>query len=321
MRVVLCYPVEQRHRNQIAAVSPNIELVDAGQERIAKLLGTADIFCGHAKVPVPWDAVVAAGRLRWIQSSAAGMDHCLVPPVIASDILVTSASGLFADQVAEQTMALLLGLLRGLPTFFRQQQSKDFTRRPTGDLHGKTIAIIGLGGNGRRIAEVLSPFRVRILATDMFPHNKPPHVESVGPADELHRVLSQVDIAILCVPLNSQTYHMIDAAALAKMKPGAMLINVARGPVVDEAALVDALGRGHLSAAGLDVTEVEPLEPTSRLWEMSNVIITPHVGAQSAKRVDDSTDLFCENLERYLRGDRLKNIVDKELGFPRPSFD
>lgn len=105
------------------------------------------------------------------------------------------------------------------------------------------------------------------------------------------------------------------------MKPGAMLINVARGPVVDEAALVDALGRGHLSAAGLDVTEVEPLEPTSRLWEMSNVIITPHVGAQSAKRVDDSTDLFCENLERYLRGDRLKNIVDKELGFPRPSFD
>jgi D-3-phosphoglycerate dehydrogenase len=321
MRIVLCYPVKQHHRDQIAAVSPDLDVVDAGQERIAELLGTADIFCGHAKVPVPWDEVVAAGRLQWIQSSAAGMDHCLVPSVIASDILVTSASGLFADQVAEQTLALLLGLLRGLPTFFRQQQAKDFTRQPTGDLHGKTIGIIGLGGNGRRIAKVLAPFQVRILATDMFPHNKPPEVESIRPADELHQVLSQVDIAILCVPLNAQTQHLIDAAAFAKMKPGAILINVARGPVVDELALVDALVSGQLSAAGLDVTEVEPLATSSPLWEMPNVLITPHVGAQSAKRVDDSTNLFCENLERYLRGERLRNVVDKELGFPRPSSD
>jgi D-3-phosphoglycerate dehydrogenase len=105
------------------------------------------------------------------------------------------------------------------------------------------------------------------------------------------------------------------------MKPGAILINVARGSVVDEAALVNALASGKLSAAGLDVTEVEPLPEASPLWEMPHVIITPHVGAQSAKRVDDSTKLFCENLERYLSGARLRNIVDKELGFPRPSSD
>lgn len=321
MRVVLCYPVEQRHRDQIAAVSTEVEVVAAGQERIAELLPTADIFCGHAKVPVPWDEVVARGRLRWIQSSAAGMDHCLVPSVIASDILVTSASGLFANQVAEQTLALLLGLLRGLPTFFRQQQAKDFTRRETGDLHGTTVGIVGLGGNGRRIAEVLAPFRVRILATDMFPHDKPTHVEAVRPADALHDVLSQVDIVILCVPLNSQTHHMIDAAAFSKMKPGAILINVARGPVVDEAALIAALVSGRVAAAGVDVTEVEPLPGASPLWDMPNVIITPHVGAQSATRVDDSTNLFCENLEHYLSGERLRNVVDKELGFPRPSSD
>ena len=321
MRVVLCYPVEQRHREQIAAVSSKIEVVDAGQERIAELLPTADIFCGHAKVPVPWDEVVAGGRLRWIQSSAAGMDHCLVPEVIASDILVTSASGLFANQVAEQTLALLLGGLRGLPTFFRQQQAKDFTRRPTGDLHGKTIGIIGFGGNGRRIAEVLSAFQVRILATDLFPQNRPSHVEDLRPANELYEVLSEVDVAVLCVPLNAQTHHMIDAVALEKMKAGAILINVARGPVVDELALVDALKTGHLSGAGLDVTEVEPLPVASPLWDMPNVIITPHVGAQSVRRVDDSTALFCENLERYLRGERLLNTVDKELGFPRPTSD
>lgn len=319
MKVVLCYPVEERHRQQIAAVSDALEVVDAGQERIAELLPTADIFCGHAKVPVPWDEVVAGGRLRWIQSSAAGMDHCLVPSVIDSDIVVTSASGLFADQVAEQTLALLLGLLRGLPTFFRQQQSKDFTRRATSDLHGMTVGIIGFGGNGRRIADVLAPFNVRLLATDMFPINQPDHIDELLPATALCDVLSRVDVAILCVPLNAQTNGMIDATALSVMKPDSILINVARGPVVVEPALVDALTSGRLQAAGLDVTEIEPLPETSPLWEMPNVIITPHVGAQSAKRVDDSTDFFCENLARFVKGDPLKNIVDKELGFPRPS--
>ena len=319
MRIVLCYPVEERHRRQIASVSPDLEVVDAGQQRIAELLPTADIFCGHAKVPVPWDEVVAQGRLQWIQSSAAGMDHCLAPAVIASKITVTSASGLFANQVAEQTLALILGLLRGLPTFFRQQQAKEFTRRPTGDLHGKTIGIVGFGGNGRRIAEVLAPFEVRVVAVDMFPVNKPDYVEELLPAERLLDVLRQSDITILCVPLNDRTAGMIDANALKLMKPASILINVARGPIVDEAALIDVLNRGHVQAAGLDVTEVEPLPPTSSLWEMPNVIITPHVGAQSAKGVDDSTDFFCKNLRHYLAGEPLDNLVDKALGFPRPN--
>src|SRR6185295_13109105 len=142
MRVVLCYPLERRHYDQIvAACPPGTEVVDAGQERIAAELPNADIFCGHAKVPVPWPDVFCGGRLKWIQSSAAGLDHCLVPEVIASNIVVTSASGLFADQVAEQTLALLLGLLRGLPTFFRAAQKKEFIRRPTLDLHGSTVGI------------------------------------------------------------------------------------------------------------------------------------------------------------------------------------
>jgi D-3-phosphoglycerate dehydrogenase len=121
MRIVLCYPIESRHYDQFVAAAPGCEIVDAGQEGIATELLSADVFMGHAKVPVPWPEVVAQGRLKWIQSSAAGLDHCLTPEVIDSPIPVTSASGLFADQVAEQTLALLLGLLRGLPTFFRAQ--------------------------------------------------------------------------------------------------------------------------------------------------------------------------------------------------------
>ena len=317
MRVVLCFPVAPRNCAQIAAVSEQLEVVNAGQEGIASELLAADIFCGHAKVHVPWDEVVRQGRLRWIQSSAAGLDHCLTDAVIRSDIAVTSASGLFADQVAEQTMALLLGLYRGLPCFFRQQQQHEFVRRPTRDLHGSTIGIVGFGGNGRRLAEVLATYRTRILATDLFPTDKPDYVDKLWPASRLDELLSEVDVVVLCVPLNKQTEGLIDSASLSRMKRGAVLINVARGPVVVEADLVAALESNQLSAAGLDVTETEPLAAESPLWDMPNVLITPHVGAQSDRRVDDTTDFFCDNLRRYLAGDSLVNLVDKALGFPR----
>jgi D-3-phosphoglycerate dehydrogenase len=319
MRIVLCYPIEPRHLEQIRAAALGHEVIDAGQARIAAELLAADIFCGHAKVSVPWPEAVRRGRLKWIQSSAAGLDHCLTPEVIASDILVTSASGLFANQVAEQTLALLLGLLRGLPTFFRAQQKREFIRRPTRDLHHRTVGIVGLGGNGTRIAETLRAFHTRIVATDMFTEGQTACVDELWPADRLDRLLAESDIVILCVPLNGQTQGMIAARELARMKRGAILINVARGPVVVEADLAAALQSGHLSGAGLDVTEIEPLPETSPLWDLPNVIITPHVGAQSASRADDTTNLICENLRRYFADKPLINKVEKRLGYPTPA--
>lgn len=317
MRIVLCYPVEDRHLRQIATAAPGAEIVDAGQERIAEEILAADIYCGHAKVhPVPWDEVVRRGRLQWIQSSAAGMDHCLVPSVIASDIIVTSASGVLADQVAEHALALTTGLLRSLPVFFRAQQKKEFIRRPTGDLHRATIGIVGFGGNGRRLAEVLRVFKGRIVATDVFPVDKPDYVDALWPADRLDDLLAASNIVILAAPLVPATRGMIDAPEIARMKPGALLINMARGPLVVESALVSALRSGHLGGAGLDVTEIEPLPPESPLWELPNCIITPHVGGQSATRIDDMTNFFCENLLRRQAGRPLVNLVDKQLGFP-----
>jgi D-3-phosphoglycerate dehydrogenase len=319
MRIVLCYPLEPRHLAEIQAAAPGHEVVDAGQERIAAELLAADVFCGHAKVPVPWNEVVRRGRLAWIQSSAAGLDHCLVPEVIDSRIVVTSASGLFADQVAEQTLALLLGLLRSLPTFFRAQQAREFIRRPTRDLHGATVGIVGLGGNGTRIGQVLRPFKSRIVATDVFADEQPPCVDALWPADQLDRLLAESDVVILCVPLNEKTQGMIAAPQLARMKPGGILVNVARGGVVVESDLVAALRSGRLGGAGLDVTQVEPLATDSPLWDLPSVIITPHVGAQSARRADDTPRLVCENLRRYLAGRPLWNLVDKRLGFPTPA--
>jgi phosphoglycerate dehydrogenase-like enzyme len=317
MRIVLCYPVESDHCDQIARAAPRAEIVDAGQERIAEELLSADIYCGHAKVPVDWDGVVREGRLRWIQSSAAGMDHCLVPSVIDSDIVVTSASGVLADQVAEHTIALMTGWCRSLPVFFRAQQKKEFIRRPTRDLSRSTVGIVGFGGVGRRLAQLLKPFKTRILATDMFPLDQPRCVEALWPADRLDTLAAESDFVVLALPLNDATRGMIHAESLTKFKRGSVLVNVARGPLVVEADLVEALRTGHLAGAVMDVTDPEPLPPESPLWELPNVIITPHVGGQSARRIDNMTRLFCENLRRWQSNRPLINyLADKRLGFP-----
>ncbi len=319
MRIVLCYPVSEKHIAQIRAAAPDAEIVDAGQERIDELLPTADIFIGHAKVPVDWDCVLAAKRLQWIQSSAAGLDHCLVPGVIDSEIVVSSASGLFAPQVAEQTFALMFGLLRKLPLFFRAESKREFVRRPTDDLRGRTVGIVGMGGNGRMLSRMLAPWDVRVIATDYYPVDKPAGVDELWPADQIDRLLDESDIVILALPLYTETESLFDKDRLSKMRPGSYLINVARGSVVVEDALVEALASGQLAGAGLDVTEVEPLSPSSLLWDDPKVIITPHVGAQSSRRVDDTTDLACINLRRHVAGEPPYNRVDKRLGFPHPS--
>lgn len=316
--VVLCYPVEPRHIHQFESGLPDCRIINAGQEGMSEKIFDADIFVGHAKVPVDWKAVVEQGRLELIQSSAAGLDHCLVPPVVDSDIAVCSASGLFANQVGEQTLALLLGLVRSMPVFFRQGLEREFVRQPTDDLHGKRIGIVGMGGNGRRLVQLLAPFGVSIWATDYYPVRKPPEVEQLLPADALADMAARSDILILALPLNSSTRNLVSEGILRTMPSGSYVINVARGQVVDEQALCACLTDGHLRAAGVDVTYQEPLQAGSQLWALPNVMISPHVGAQSATRVDDSTRFAVENLQRFLAGEPLQNVVDKQLGFPHP---
>jgi D-3-phosphoglycerate dehydrogenase len=207
-------------------------------------------------------------------------------------------------------------LLRSLPTFFTAQQIKEYIRRPTRDLHHSTVGIVGFGGVGRRLAELLAPFKTRILATDLFPFEKPAHVAELWPADRLDDVLREVDVLVLCVPLTDETKWMINAKILSKLNRGAILANMARGKLVVENDLVAALESGQLSGAVMDVAAEEPLPATSRLWDLPNVIITPHVAGQSRWRIDNMTDFFCQNLRRYLLGQPLANLVDKQLGFP-----
>jgi D-3-phosphoglycerate dehydrogenase len=319
MRLLLGYPLEKEHLRQIQSVAGDYELVEAEQEQLGGELPKADLFCGHVKTPVEWEQVVAAGRLQWIQSSAAGLDHCLHPAIVESDIVVTSASGVLADQVAEHAVGLISATLRSFPVFFAAQQRREFVRRPTRDLHNSSVGIVGFGGVGRRLSELLAPYRVRIVATDYFSRTPPPHVEAIWPPERLDQLLTESDIVVLCVPLTAATRGLIAADQLTQMRSGAVLVNVSRGEVVVERDLVAALASRQIAGAAIDVTQQEPLPPESGLWELSNVLITPHVAGQSGRRIDEMTKFFCENLRRYQNREPLLNLVDKRLGFPAPT--
>jgi phosphoglycerate dehydrogenase-like enzyme len=322
--LLLCYPANDAQVEQIRAIVPEWAIQLATQENVANLLPACDVFCGHARGHVDWETVVKAGRLQWIQSSAAGLDWCLKPAVLATDIVVSSASGLFRDSVAEQAMALLYGLVRSLPAFFRAQQKHDFTRLPTCDLHGSSVGIAGFGGNGQRIAELLRPVASQLMATDAMDDlwRKTPAVTKVDrllPANGLAEMLRQSNVVIATLPLTQLTRNIFCRETFGLMPKGSWFVNVGRGGLVNETDLIRALDSGQLAGAGLDVTATEPLPEESPLWDHPSVIITPHVGAQSGRRYQLVTDFFCRNLPKYLAGQRLYNIVDKQQGIPLPA--
>lgn len=327
--LVVCFrsePVDSRLIARIAEAWPEVHITNTDQRGIVDALLEADYFCGHAKVPVDWDRVVRQGRLQWIQSSAAGMDWCLVPSVIASDIVVTTAAGVLSDQVAEHGLALILGWHRNLRAFILDQASREnnpdwrrFKRKPTDDLTGKTVGIVGFGGVGRRFSRVVSPFAGRILAVDLYPTDKPDHVSELWPAERLDDLLAESDVVFLSLPLNSETRGIFDRTRLARMRSGALLANMARGPLVVTDDLVAALREERLGGAIMDVTAPEPLPADHPLWDFPNVLITPHVGGQIHCRFEDICDIFCENVRRRHVGEPLINRLSpegKRLGFP-----
>ena len=269
--IVLGYPVTDDQHHQISAVAHEFDVIVSTQNELPEKLMQADIFCGHAKVPVDWPAIVSAGRLKWIQSSAAGLDHCLHPSIVESKVHVSGASGLFANQVAEQTMAILMGLIRNMRTFFDAQRNRIYRRRFTDDLHGKTLGIIGLGGNGQRIAQVLRPMVSQIVATDLFPDQKFDFVDEVYPASALVQVLNQSDVVVVTLPLTPKTQNIFGKYEFDAMRPGAYLVNVGRGGLIDTKALIAAIQSDKFSGVGLDVVDPEPLPNDSPLWEMENV--------------------------------------------------
>jgi phosphoglycerate dehydrogenase-like enzyme len=282
-------------------------------EELPRALPEADVLV----VSMLWrnELAALAGKLRFIQSISAGTDQYDKALLRRHGIRLASAAGVNAEAVAEHTMALILALSRRLPEARDNQRARhwrgmigDLARRED-QLTGRTLLVVGLGRIGSRLARLAKAFDMRVIATRRDPAAGAAGADAVHGNDRLHALLGEADIVALTCPLTPETERLIDAAALAAMKPAAHLINVARGRVVDEPALIAALKDGRLAAAALDVTVEEPLPAASPLWSLPNVLITPHTAGETRAYEDGVIDLLLANLERLRRGEALVNGV------------
>jgi phosphoglycerate dehydrogenase-like enzyme len=294
------------------------------------LEGDEEIFYGF----MPPRNLRKAPNLKWVQLYSAGVDHLIGHPIMRSNVMITTSSGIHAVPIGEFAVMMMLALARRLPPMFRMQNRSEWpaqrTKRFAGsELRGKTLGIIGYGSIGREAARIAKQgFGMRILAmtrtgrkTDLGyiqrdtgdPEGKIP--DAWFRHRHLLKQLRESDFVLVTAPLTNETRNMIGEAEFSAMKPDAYIVNVARGGVIDQDALVRALKEHRIAGAGLDVFATEPLPLRSKLWKLENVIITPHVSGGTPNYNDRAVDLFIDNLSRYLNGASLLNLVDKSMQY------
>jgi phosphoglycerate dehydrogenase-like enzyme len=257
-------------------------------------------------------------HVRWVQTTSSGVGQMVYGYGLAeSEVIVTTSRGIHADALAEFVMLCVLGYTKDLPRLIRGQQAHQWERYCGRDLRGSTMLVIGAGQVGVRVGEIARAFGMRFEA--LVNHPGTHRARSLG-ADaiygqvDLHKALADADHVVLATPHTPDTEGMIDANAFAAMKPGVVLINIARGQVLDEQALIASLTSGRIAFAGLDVATVEPLPPSSPLWDMPNVLISPHSASTAPSENGKITDIFCSNLDHFLNGEaqRMINVLDKQ---------
>ena len=334
-------------RAQIEAVGPRVRVIDAGgwfddemretwpresvdrfipkdgrahgsREERSALLADAEIAL--VNYPFPMDLRARSPRLRWVHQRPAGASNMRMGDLWGSDVIVTTSRGHAGNlAMAEYTVGAFLHFARG----FHHAQADRVAETFDGDaykpllLEGKTAAVVGAGGIGREVGRLAAALGMRVIGTRRDAHGPPPPgFDDIRPADELHDVIADADFVAICCQWTPETENLFDAAAFAAMTPGAVLVNVARGEIVDETALLDALGAGRLRGVALDVYRGEfEGPPDPRLWQDPRVLITPHVSSYSDERRHRAMEVFCRNLEAYLAGGELENVIDWERGY------
>jgi phosphoglycerate dehydrogenase-like enzyme len=308
-------PVEIRHATfdlpweEIAARRAGRPGGGTAPAEIAEVLRAAEAILGFA---LPLRTAELAPALRWVETPATGFDQLAGTGVLERrDVTVTTVGGLFAPWVAEHAFALLLGLTRQIDRFAAAQRRREWLGRGTAvrELRDATMAIVGLGNIGRAVARAAKAFGMRVIGTRRNVAEVPPEVDRVYPPAELHAMLGAADVVVLAVAGTPETARLIGAAELAAMRREALLINVARGMVIDEVALAEALAQGQIAGAGLDVFTEEPLPAASPLWTLPNVLITPHIAVNVPSKLRRCVEHFAENVRRYCAGDALLDRV------------
>jgi phosphoglycerate dehydrogenase-like enzyme len=326
LTIALTVRFDEAGLDAIRAVDPRIELINLaehfgaampeGEAKATVLAGlrSAEVIAGSNRLTTEY--FDAAPNLRWLQVMNAGLERLHRQGVLQRGFMVTNGSGLAAAPIAEWCIGAMFALAKRFPGYVQHQGRHEWLRiRGATAIEGKTCGIVGLGAIGRATAVRARALGMRVVASRRTVEGSDPDCDELIPYSRLHDLLAQSDFVVLCVPLTDETTGLIDDAALRAMKPTAHILNIARGPVIDQDALIAALREGRLAGAALDVTTPEPLNPESALWDLPNVLITPHTSGSSDRRDGTAAALFVENLKRYIKGEKLLNLARPDLGY------
>jgi phosphoglycerate dehydrogenase-like enzyme len=323
--IVHYHPFELWHappwlRERLQSEFPQLKFLQfPSYARVPEEIADTDVFIGWSLRP---EQFVAARKLKWIHSPAAAVHQLMFPELIHSNVVITNSTGVHGPVVAEHAIAVLLAVAKRLPQAMRYQAKKIWAQeqlwnqrpRPR-EVDGATVAVIGMGGIGGEFTRRAKALGMRVLAVRENPAKGAGGADQVFSSSQIDDVLPQADYVLLCTPVTPATTGLMNAARLNKMKADSYLINVGRGPLVDEAALIEALKENRIAGAALDVFVEEPLPKESAFWALDNVLITPHTAAVTERLWERHYQLIVENLNRFLAGKPLLNEVDKKRGY------
>lgn len=326
-RIVAAVPADWTVKFMETPADGSGDGVQRAPPELLNAVGSARVYMGYG---IPEQVLEAGPGLEWVHSGAAGVGSSLGPAMLSRDILFTNSAGIHAEPMSETVLAMIFHFARGLDLAVRAQREGRWSApsywaadAPVTEVGGATVGIVGYGGIGRAVARKMAALGSRVLAVRRHDPTVRRHdgavrakaVEVVAGEEGLSQVIAQSDYLVLAVPETPGTRDMISRKRLATMKPGAVLINVARGRLIDEEALLDALKAGRLRGAGLDVFRTEPLPEGHPFYSHPRVVMTPHVSATTRRFWDRETDLITENIDRFVRDEPLRNLVDKHAGY------
>ena len=319
-KIIISQQMYEQARAAILQVAPDAEFVTLDKEGLPQGdVSDADIYLRAWISPDANRKIIqAAHNLRWMHTFSAGVDHLLAPEVVERDIVLTNASGVHSDPIAEWVMLYILSTAKRFPTFIAAQQKGEWLRNiELDELADRTLLIVGLGSIGAAVAKRAVGFGLRIWGVQRTPRPDDPdnaHIEKIW-GDDWRDALPEADYVVIGLPLTAATRHMFGADEIGRMKKTAWLVNIARGEIIDDDALLTALRDGRIGGAALDAFDPEPLPAGHPYYSLPNVVVTPHMTWNSPGTTRRSISLFLDNLRRYLDGQELRNIVDKSAGY------